>query len=134
MFACSWVSSVVSMYSLVLKCYYNNLSDPEMQGFWKLIMFIGRYSNLAFLWHQGRNLRATMGDCKLATPINFIRGTLAGKLDSFQLNIISIIFPLVMKASGQGRTRPTNCKSGALTTRPRCLLTLSSECDISLYG
>ena len=80
-----------------------------------------------------------MGDCKLATPINFIRGTLAGKLDSFQLNIISVIFQLVMNASGQGRTRPMNCKSGALTTvmatlPPNIILTLSSECDISLYG
>ena len=35
-----------------------------------------------FLWHEGRNFRAITGDCRLATPINFIRGFSAGKLDS----------------------------------------------------
>ena len=30
------------------------------------------------------------GHCKLATPINFIRGILAGKLDPFRLHFVSV--------------------------------------------
>ena len=33
-----------------------------------------------------------MGDCKLAAPFNFIRGTSAGKLDSFLLDFVSVLF------------------------------------------
>ena len=31
--------------------------------------------------------------CKLAAPINFIKGTSAGKLDSFPFDFVSLIFP-----------------------------------------
>ena len=57
-----------------------------------LIAFVIMRPNLVFLWHYGKNFQATTGDCKLAAPIKFIRGTSAGKLDSFQLNFISMIF------------------------------------------
>ena len=36
------------------------------------------------------NLRAITGDCKLAAPINFIRGISAGKLDSFRLDFVCV--------------------------------------------
>ena len=48
-----------------------------------LITFVIMHPDLVFLWHRGRNFQATTGDCKLATPIKFIRGTSARKLDSF---------------------------------------------------
>ena len=40
-----------------------------------------------------QKFQAITGDCKLATPISFIRGTSARKLDSFRLNFVSIRFP-----------------------------------------
>ena len=40
-----------------------------------------------------QKFQAITGDCKLATPISFIRGTSAKKLDSFRLNLVSISFP-----------------------------------------
>ena len=46
--------------------------------------------NLVFLWHKGRNFRAITGDCRLDTPINFIRGFSVGKLDSFLLDFVSV--------------------------------------------
>ena len=43
-----------------------------------------------FLWHKGRNFRVITCDCKLAAPIRFIRGILAGKLDSFGIDFVSV--------------------------------------------
>ena len=45
-----------------------------------------RSSQRILIWcscGKGRNFRAFTGHCKLAASINFIRGTSAGKLDSF---------------------------------------------------
>ena len=33
LFACSWVSSALAMYSSVMKCYNSDFSDPEMLAF-----------------------------------------------------------------------------------------------------
>ena len=55
-----------------------------------ILAFVRTHSNLVFLWQKGRNIRAITGDCKLAAPIYFIRGISAGKLDSFQLDIVSV--------------------------------------------
>ena len=49
-----------------------------------------RQNASVFLWHKGRNFRTITGDCKLAAPINFIRGILAWKPDSFRLDFVSI--------------------------------------------
>ena len=45
---------------------------------------------LVFLWHKGRNFQAIRGDCRLATPIDLIRGISAGKLDPSRLNFVSV--------------------------------------------
>ena len=53
-----------------------------------IVFVIRMHPNLVFLWQKGRNLQAMSitGDCRLATPINFIRGHLScRKLDSFGL-------------------------------------------------
>ena len=55
-----------------------------------IVAFVRTHPNKVFRWHKGRNFQAITGDCKLAAPINFIRGISAGKLDSFQLDFISI--------------------------------------------
>ena len=47
-------------------------------------------TSLVFLWHKGRNFRATTGYWRLAAPTDFIRGISAGKLDTFQLHFVSI--------------------------------------------
>ena len=54
------------------------------------VTFVKTHPNLVFLWHKGRNFRAITGHCKLATPINFIRGMPAGKLDSFWFDFVSV--------------------------------------------
>ena len=59
----------------------------------KVIALVRTHPNLVFLWHKGRNIRAITGNCKLAAPINFIRGTSAGKVDFFRLDFVSVIFP-----------------------------------------
>ena len=56
----------------------------------KFIAFVRTHHNLVFLWHKGSEFRAITGDCRLAAPINFIRGTLAGKLDSFRLDFVCV--------------------------------------------
>ena len=48
-------------------------------GFRDLFAFVRTHPNLVFLWHQGGNFRAITGDCKLAVPINVIRGISAGR-------------------------------------------------------
>ena len=56
----------------------------------KFIAFVRTHHNLVFLWHKGSEIRAITGDCRLAAPINFIRGILAGKLDSFRLDFVCV--------------------------------------------
>ena len=53
-----------------------------------MIAFVRTHPNLVF--RKGRNFRAITGDCRLATPINFIRGISAGTLDSFRLDFVSV--------------------------------------------
>ena len=43
-----------------------------------------------FLWYKGTNFRGVADDCPLASPINFIRGISAGKLDAFQVDFVSV--------------------------------------------
>ena len=45
---------------------------------------------LVVLWYKATNFRGIAGHCRLATPTDFIRGISAGKLDSFQLDIVSV--------------------------------------------
>lgn len=69
---------------------------------------MGKYSRsseriliLVFLWYIATNFRGVAGDCRLAAPIDFIRGISAGKLDSFLLErrvpILNQGQPLVIK-------------------------------------
>ena len=55
-----------------------------------ILAFVRTHSNLVFLCQKGRNIRAITGDCKLAAPIDFIRGISAGKLDPFRLDFLSV--------------------------------------------
>ena len=45
---------------------------------------------LVFLWYKATNFRGVAGDCRLAAPTDLIRGILAGKLDSFRLDFVSV--------------------------------------------
>ena len=67
-----------------------NESNWHFNKFSLLIAFVRTHPNLVFLWHKGRNFGAITDDCRLATPINFIRGISAGKLDSFPLDFVSV--------------------------------------------
>jgi len=40
----------------------------------QIVAFVRAHPNLVFLWHKGKNFQAIKGDCRLAPPINFIRG------------------------------------------------------------
>ena len=45
---------------------------------------------LVFLRYKARNFWGITGDCRLAAPIDFIKGISAGKLNSFQLDFVSV--------------------------------------------
>ena len=45
---------------------------------------------LVFLWYKARNFWGITGDCRLTAPIDFIKGISAGKLNSFQLDFVSV--------------------------------------------
>ena len=49
----------------------------------ELVAFVRTHPNLVFLWHKGYH-----GNCRLAAPINFIKGISTGKLDSFRLDFV----------------------------------------------
>ena len=49
-----------------------------------------RIVTLVFLWCKATNFQGIRGDYRLGAPTNFIRGILAGKLDSFQLDFVSV--------------------------------------------
>ena len=63
-----------------------NESNSHFNKFPLPIAFVRTHPNLVVLWHKGRNFEAITGDCRLATPINFIKG----KLDSFRLDFVSV--------------------------------------------
>ena len=69
---------------------------PQLVSLWFLLRkfalfyaFLSRSSEripiLVFLWFKG-----IVDDCRLAAPTDFIRGILAGKLDSFRLDFFSV--------------------------------------------
>ena len=49
-----------------------------------------RIVTLVFLWCKATNFQVIRDDCRLGAPTNFIRGILAGKLDSFRLDFVSV--------------------------------------------
>ena len=55
----------------------------------KMYLFsLSRSSELILLWYSCGTKAG--GDCKIAAPINFIRGISAGKMDSFRLDFVSV--------------------------------------------
>ena len=75
---------------------------PQLVSLWFLLRkfalfyaFLSRSSEripiLVFLWFKATNFRDIVDDCRLAPPpTDFIRGILAGKLDSFRLDFFSV--------------------------------------------
>ena len=74
---------------------------PQLVSLWFLLRkfalfytFLSRSSEripiLVFLWFKATNFWDIVDDCRLAAPTDFIRGILAGKLDSFRLDFFSV--------------------------------------------
>ena len=69
--------------------------DPSIEVAYKiyhLIVFVRTHPNLGVLVVKVTNFRGTCigGDWRLAAPNDFIRGILAGKLDSFRLDFVTV--------------------------------------------
>ena len=57
--------------------------------FFKVIL-VRSHPNLGVLWYKGTNFQGVAGNCRSASPSDFIRARSAGKLDSFRLDLVSI--------------------------------------------